>query len=498
MALPHCRSAVFPLKGSGCTIQTDFMTQPVVLPLWLLILILGFAAVTAASHLLFPSVRWFFRRRAERVVALVNQRLQRPIEPFKLARRHDMIQRLSYDAQVMAAVEEHAREEGIPENVAFQKAQHYAREIVPSFSATAYFGIAIRLARWLSTRLFRVRLGAYDDALEEIDPNATVIFVINHRSNMDYVLVTWLAAQRLALSYAVGEWARIWPLSHLIRAMGAYFIRRKSRNPLYRRVLARYVQLATAAGVTQAVFPEGGLSLDGKVAAPKLGLLSYVIAGFDPEQRDVVFVPVGLNYDRVIEDRILTEAAATGERKFRASVPTALRFAARWAWRRMRGKASRFGFAAVSFGAPLSLQGVMRDHRGDPTRFVATELFRRIRAVVPVLPVPLVATALLDQSGPISRAAFTVRVEEVLGRLKAAGAHTQLPGKDAAAAVSAGLKVLTLRKIVTESGAGLLSVDPAERPLLNFYAASIAHHLGAGESAGDVASAEIIHDTKLP
>ena len=140
----------------------------------------------------------------------------------------------------------------------------------------------------------------------------------------------------------------------------------------------------------------------------------------------------------------------------------------------------------------------MRDHRGDPTRFVATELFRRIRAVVPVLPVPLVATALLDQSGPISRAAFTVRVEEVLGRLKAAGAHTQLPGKDAAAAVSAGLKVLTLRKIVTESGAGLLSVDPAERPLLNFYAASIAHHLGAGESAGDVASAEIIHDTKLP
>ena len=51
------------------------MTQTIELPLWLLILILLFAAVTASTHLLFPSVRWFFRRRAERVVAKLNERL---------------------------------------------------------------------------------------------------------------------------------------------------------------------------------------------------------------------------------------------------------------------------------------------------------------------------------------------------------------------------------------------------------------------------------------
>jgi glycerol-3-phosphate O-acyltransferase len=64
---------------------------------------------------------------------------------------------------------------------------------------------------------------------------------MNHGSNMDYVLVTYLASQRSVLSCVVGEWARVWPLSWVIRAMGAFFIRRKSRNPLYRRVLARYV-----------------------------------------------------------------------------------------------------------------------------------------------------------------------------------------------------------------------------------------------------------------
>ncbi|MCC5973631.1 MAG: glycerol-3-phosphate acyltransferase, partial [Rubellimicrobium sp.] len=68
------------------------MTQTVAVPFWLLILILLFAAVTFASHFLFPSVRWFFRKRMERAGAQLNTRLARPIQPFKLARRYDMIQ----------------------------------------------------------------------------------------------------------------------------------------------------------------------------------------------------------------------------------------------------------------------------------------------------------------------------------------------------------------------------------------------------------------------
>src|SRR5678816_1454077 len=66
-----------------------------------------------------------------------------------------------------------------------------------------------------------IRDSGYTDeaALAAIEPSSTVVFVMNHRSNMDYVLVSFLAAERVALSYAVGEWARIWPLQGLIRAM---------------------------------------------------------------------------------------------------------------------------------------------------------------------------------------------------------------------------------------------------------------------------------------
>ena len=153
----------------------------------------------------------------------------------------------------------------------------------------------------------------------------------------------------------------MWPLSGMIRAMGAYFIRRGSRNALYRRVLARYVQMAASEGVAQAIFPEGGLSLDGRVGAARLGLLSYFVAGFDPAGRDILFVPVGLGYDRVLEDRVLTEAGSTGVRRFRPSLTGAVQFSVRMLWRMVRGNFPGFGATAAGFGAPVSLRAFLAE-----------------------------------------------------------------------------------------------------------------------------------------
>ncbi|MFN4157742.1 MAG: 1-acyl-sn-glycerol-3-phosphate acyltransferase [Gemmobacter sp.] len=444
------------------------MLGTVEVPVWFLVLVLVFAAITFASHFLFPSVRWYLRRRMERVVAKLNTRLQRPIEPFRLARRKDMVTRLAYDPKVLEAVADHAAETGVPPTVAFAEAEAYAREIVPGFSASIYFGIATRSARWLSRLLYRVRIGQVDQALGAIDPKSTVVFVINHRSNMDYVLITWLVADRTTLSYAVGEWARIWPLSRLVRAMGAFFIRRSSGSPLYRRVLARYVQIATAEGTTQAMFPEGGLSLDGRVGAARMGLLHYILSGFDPAGRDVVFVPVGLAYDRVLEDRVLTEANAAGTRRFRARPMVIAAFVARLVWRRMRGRFAGFGTVAAGFGPPLSLQGWLADAPDRSTEALGADLMARIRMAVPVVPVPLVAAVLA--AGPVTRADLADRVAAMAARLAAAGAVLRLP-EDAAAA---GLAPLLARGVVAEGAAGLI---PAMPDLLAFYSAPVVQRL---------------------
>src|SRR5258708_12725254 len=88
--------------------------------------------------------------------------------------------------------------------------------------------------------------------------------------------------------------------------MGAYFVRRDSKDELYRRVLGRYIAMATEAGVPQAVFPEGGLTRDGLMREPKLGVIDYMMRGFRIEgERDLVFVPLGINYARGLEDRTL-------------------------------------------------------------------------------------------------------------------------------------------------------------------------------------------------
>tara|TARA_R110002110_G_scaffold152752_10_gene345627 strand:- start:296 stop:1681 length:1386 start_codon:yes stop_codon:yes gene_type:complete len=444
------------------------MTQNVPVPIWLLVLILLFAVVTFASHFLFPSVRWFFRGRMERAVARLNTRLVRPIEPFRLMRRQDKIVRLIYDPQVIQAVSDHARETGVPQNVVFQEAKSYAREIVPGFSTLLYFGVAIRLTRWLSKQLYRVRIGRVDRQLHGIDPTATVVFVINHRSNMDYVLVTWLVADRSALSFAVGEWARIWPLSRLLRAMGAYFVRRGSRNALYRRVLARYVQMATVEGTTQAMFPEGGLSLDGRVGTARMGLLHYIASGFEPAGRDVVFVPVGVAYDRVLEDRLLTEADAVGARRFRGRPLTILRFIARTVWRRLRGRFPGFGTAAAGFGAPVSLRDWLAGAQDTSTEALGAELMARIRQSVPVLPVPLLAAVL--QTGPVSREDLPDRVAAMVAALRARGVTLRLPPGDRM--VTQGLRPLILRGLIAETAAGYAPVPGAEN-LLRFYAAAV-------------------------
>ena len=464
------------------------MDATVELPLWLFVLILLFAVVTFASHFLFPSVRWFFRRRLERAVARLNTRLERPIRPFKLARRYDMIQRLIYDPDVSHAVSEYASEHGVPENVAFEQARRYAREIVPSFSAFAYYGFAIRAARWLATSLFRVRQGYFDEeGLKAVDPEATIVFVMNHRSNMDYVLVTYLAAERSALSYAVGEWARVWPLSRLIRAMGAYFIRRKSRNELYRRVLARYVQLATEAGVTQAMFPEGGLSLTGALMPPKLGLLKYIIDGFDPAGRDVVFVPVALNYDRVLEDQILIDAAGKTERRFNAGLGVVSRSALKQMWLRPTGRYHRFGYAAVSFGAPVSLNTFVKGKTGDLTKHLARALMKNVGAIVPVLPVPLVAW-LVERNGPMTRTEIELGFDEVIRALP--DAHVHLPRDNRSYAVEVGLRNLLERGLLSEDG-DRYAANPDKTALLRFYANSI-RHLLAGPDTIDSAPAKEI------
>jgi glycerol-3-phosphate O-acyltransferase len=446
------------------------------------------AAVALLDRLLVPGGRWFLRRRVNRAIDEINRRLRLRIRPFKLTRRAVLIDRLTFDPRVVEAAEAHSRASGEPRDVAMARVATYAREIVPSFSTYAYFQIGYSVARATARTLYRVRVGfADDDGLSRVDPDASVVFVMNHRSNMDYVLVSYLAAEKTALSYAVGEWARIWPLQSLIRSMGAYFVRRDSGDPLYRRVLERYVQMAAEAGVVQAMFPEGGLTRDGALRPPRLGLLDYMLRDYDPARRDLVFVPVGLNYDRVLEDRTQLAGAAGMKKGAGGTALSAARFLLRNAWQWIGGRWHRFGYACVNFGSPISmrtwlaerggdLRGLSREERARRILELGTELIGAVGQVIPAVPVPLVAMVLLESEDPLPSLEIHRRTQALSRRIEAAGGHVYVPRTDEEYATAVGLRALLLRRLVEERD-GVFAVVPAEVPVLRYYANSIRHLL---------------------
>ena len=188
--------------------------------------------------------------------ALLHNRAR--VDRFKLASRAHVRARLLADDGIAAAVREHAREHGIDERAAWGTVDRYIQEIVPFFNVVAYYQIGYRISGWLLNLFYKVSVEfAEPKAAERLPRDAVIVYVMNHRSNADYVLVSYALAGQVAISYAVGEWARAFPLEHVFKAFGSYFIRRRYREPLYHTVLERYVQLITKHGVTQGIFPEG-------------------------------------------------------------------------------------------------------------------------------------------------------------------------------------------------------------------------------------------------
>lgn len=444
------------------------------------------SGVALTDRVLLPGARWYLRRRANAVIEDVNERLQLKIPPFGITRRRVLIDRLLYDPEVLKAAEAHAEEHGLPLAAVMGRAERYAREIVPAFNPYVYFRVGIRLSRILARRLYDVRIGFADErALERVENQPSVVFVVNHRSNMDYVLLAYLASKRTALSYAAGEWACIWPVEQLIKAMGAFFVRRGSGDPLYRRVLERWVQMATEAGLVQVVFPEGGLSRDGSLREPKIGLLDYMLRRFDPVGvRDLVFIPVGVNYDRVLEDRSLLLSTQTGQHSRLDAVVNTGGFVSHNLRLALSGHWRRFGYAVVNFGAPISMREytktygldfreMKRPERIERVKTLAQGLMREVGGVVPVTPVPLVAQLFAENPDTaMSKQEIETRCRTLMADLEGSGAHVYVPRRDRGLAIESGLNALVLRRLVREEG-GYYRAVPEELPLLRYYANSI-------------------------
>jgi glycerol-3-phosphate O-acyltransferase len=403
------------------------------------------------------------------------------------------------DEAIAAAVKEHAAEFSTDEEAAWQRVQKYIDEIVPFFNILTYYKIGLVVSKALLSFFYKVSAEyAGKDSSEVLPRDAIVIYLMNHRSNADYVLVGYVLSGRVAISYAVGEWARAFPLEYIFKSFGAYFIRRNFREKLYHVVLERYVQLITRNGVTQGIFLEGGLSRDGKLGKAKIGLLDYVLGvARDPAMRCRIYVvPVAINYDRVLEDRSLLRELDAREGRKRPPLRAQLSEVLRYVWwnmaRLIARRWKRYGRAAVVIGEPIPIEpwlnqqdretgGLFRIARADRlarVQLLSDSVLERIAAIVPVTPVTLACAALQSFDGDfISHEQILSRMaemREVLREVNARVIHREGPVDDI---FDRAWRMLRMRRILVRVGEGY-AILPANRPLISYYANSISHLLG--------------------
>lgn len=483
-------------------------------------------------------------RRIERSVREFIREAHLSREAYRFATKVVVIDEMMNDPVLNEHILAKARADGIRIEDARAIAEDYLDEIVPSFNLLSYYQVGYRVARAIVNGLYQVVVDKKNlEAVQRLPRRSVVIFVANHRSNVDYVLMAYLLARHITLSYAVGEWARVWPLEHLFKSFGSYFVRRGFRDPFYHTVLKRYVQHISARGLTQGIFLEGGLSRDGRLREPKIGLLDYLVQlKADPSfHDDLVFVPVGINFDWVLEDEhLLDEAAGRARKPTLASKaaslarlvvfgpPTLVANAIRLASGRIR----RHGYASVRIGEPLSFDEYRARHaseweagaaagggaRVDAVKHLATHLMARIARSIPVTPVPLACAALVRLGpGAIALDALRTEIARLRVRAERAGAavllgrefeaergarerlgdersdrrggliefeEAYLDAEEARVLADVALEILVRRGLVRRDGSGV-TVRAGQEDVIAYYAHSIAAHLTADASAAE-------------
>jgi glycerol-3-phosphate O-acyltransferase len=181
-------------------------------------------------------------------------------------------------------------------------------------------------------------------------------------------------------------------------------------------------------------------------------------------------VPVALNYERVLEDSVLIAAREKGARAFRLRWWMVARYLARHLQLRLTGRFTRFGFAAVSFGRPLSLDAFLAEGHADPTEALGRALMERVAEVLPVLPTPLVCEGLLAGAGDAG--ALGAHLEARAAVLGGHGHPVHRAADTSRAAVEIALRMLSVRNAVTLEGEAVKQA-PGAHDLIAFYARTL-------------------------
>ncbi|TRY64646.1 hypothetical protein DNTS_003097, partial [Danionella cerebrum] len=254
--------------------------------------------------------------------------LERDVQKDMFAR--NVVENVLHNSRLECAIVEVGNEAGKPDAEsgtdpkAVSKVRRKARGMLQDMVASISPAL-IRLTGWVLLKLFNgffCSIQIHKGQLEMVkkaasEYNAPLVFLPVHKSHIDYLLITFIlfCHNIKAPHIAAGNNLSIPILSTLIRKLGGFFIRRKldetsdgKKDVLYRSLLHAYTEELLRQQQSLEVYLEGTRSRSGKPSPARAGMLSIVVdtlcGGTIP---DVLIVPVGISYDRIIEGNYNSE-----------------------------------------------------------------------------------------------------------------------------------------------------------------------------------------------
>jgi len=281
----------------------------------------------------------------------------------RVTQRRQLINELLASDNVLKAIKRESAIKKMSHAKARKKAQEYANEIAADYS---YFAIRFldKILGWLWNRIYNGIEVFHSERLRGIAKDAEIIYVPCHRSHMDYLLLGYtLYHQGLATPYiAAGINLNFWPVGKILRHGGVFFIRRSFRaNKLYSAFFNEYLHVLFNRGVSVKFFPEGGRSRTGRLLTPKTGMIAMAVQSYlEGMKRPIVFVPVYLGYEKIMEGNSYQDEMQGASKK---SESVGQLLGVRKALKRSYGR------AFVNFGEPIPLNDYLNTHQPNWKQF---------------------------------------------------------------------------------------------------------------------------------
>src|SRR5437762_3644767 len=319
-------------------------------------------------------------RVARRVRGWVHQHLARETRvvtgpPLKPPAR--VIDETLRDLQLRRALAEIAEEKKRSAESVEREARKDLREI-----AARYSGFVVDLIKIFLNFIFnRIYDGVdVDEAgmrrLVEASSKAPLILCPCHKSHIDYMILSMICDDYglQPPHVAAGDNLNFWPVGRLLRAGGAFFIRRSFKGDrIYSATMGAYVKRLLQDGFSQEFFIEGGRSRTGKLLAPKFGMLTLEVdAWLTGVKADAYFAPVSLSYEKIVEARSYQHELLGGEKqkedaKALLSATKVLR--------------SKYGRIPTRVDEPISLAQLLDERGVDPRNHTHEDRRALVRAL---------------------------------------------------------------------------------------------------------------------